>query len=94
MSVHQSCVAVVLKHLGLFQDFEAYVDDKTACHGGQVLSLTFDIAELLKITILEAEGLILEMVSDGIFTLTRLGGSPFYAEFTPSGHEAWEAADV
>lgn len=90
MAVHQSCVEVILKNLSSFQDFTAYAEDKSSCPGGQVINLSLEIADLLEVTILEAEGLVLEMAHDGIFNLVRLGGTPFFAQFTSLGRQEWE----
>lgn len=92
MAPHQSCIDVIMKNLGTFQDFEAYSEDKLSCPGGQVTTLAFEIADLLEVTILESEGLILEMVQENLFKLVRRGGVAFYAEFTSEGHAAWESA--
>lgn len=94
MAVHQSCVEVILKNLSSFQDFSAYAENKASCPGGQVSTLSLEIADLLEVTILEAEGLVLEMAHDGIFNLVRLWSAPFFAQLTTVGRREWREADA
>lgn len=94
MLIHMNCIAVILRNLSSFGDFSPYVNDKSSFPGVPVSVLAYEISELIDISLLEAEGLILEMVCDGIFSIAHRPGMPFYASLSSKGVIAWGMADV